>query len=120
MTGRHRQFGLAYLISQYPAINHGYLLREVRLLRALGIDVEVASISAPDRPPDRLSVEEREEAERVFDIEAAGLAELGRALLALLLRPASAIRQCPFCTRGRSVAAAGGCIIWGISPRPHC
>ena len=33
---------LAYLMSQYPAINHGYLLREVRLLGALGMNVEVA------------------------------------------------------------------------------
>ena len=48
------------------------------------------------RPPDRLSVEEREEAERVFYIKAAGLAELGRALLALLLLGGQCDSSVPF------------------------
>lgn len=55
---------VAYLIGCYPAINHGYLLTEIRNLRQLGFEIEVASISAPDRRPERLTAEERTEAAR--------------------------------------------------------
>jgi glycosyltransferase involved in cell wall biosynthesis len=58
-----------YLIGQYPAINHSYLLAEVRHLRNLGFEVRVASVSAPDRPLDRLSTVEREEAARTYYIK---------------------------------------------------
>ena len=53
---------MMYLIGQYPAINHGYLLAEIRHLRRLGFDVVVTSVKMPDRPPERLSSEERAEA----------------------------------------------------------
>jgi colanic acid/amylovoran biosynthesis glycosyltransferase len=43
---------LAYLLSQYPAINHPFMLREVRRLRELGFEIQVASIRPPDRPFD--------------------------------------------------------------------
>ena len=46
-----------YLIGQFPAINHSYLLAEVRHLRSLGLDVSVASVSPPDRPLEKLSPE---------------------------------------------------------------
>ena len=35
---------LGYLISQYPAVNHTFILREIRTLRTLGFDVRVVSI----------------------------------------------------------------------------
>lgn len=60
---------LLYLIGQYPAINHGYLLAEVRHLRALGFEVHVASISLPDRPPEKLTSEEREESARTYYVK---------------------------------------------------
>jgi colanic acid/amylovoran biosynthesis glycosyltransferase len=60
---------LLYLIGQFPAINHGYLLAEVRQLRKLGFDLRVASISAPDRPLDRLSSVEREEAALTYYVK---------------------------------------------------
>jgi glycosyltransferase involved in cell wall biosynthesis len=52
---------LVYLIGQYPAINHGYLLAEVHHLRQLGFEIETVSISAPDRPHHALTEAEREE-----------------------------------------------------------
>ena len=52
---------LLYLIGQFPAINHSYLLAEVRHLRKLGFDVPVVSVSPPDRPLDKLTDDEREE-----------------------------------------------------------
>ena len=60
---------LLYLIGQFPAINHGYLLAEVRHLRSLGFDLRVASISAPDRPFDKLSSVEREEAALTYYVK---------------------------------------------------
>jgi glycosyltransferase involved in cell wall biosynthesis len=61
---------LLYLIGQYPAINHSYLLAEVRHLRSLGLEVSVASVSPPDRPLEKLNSCEREEAARTFYVKA--------------------------------------------------
>jgi glycosyltransferase involved in cell wall biosynthesis len=55
-----------YLIGQFPAINHGYLLAEIQHLRKLGIEVWVASVSPPDRALDQLCPAEREEAARTY------------------------------------------------------
>src|SRR6185436_4162701 len=55
---------VAHLIGQYPAVNHQYLLEEIQELRALGVDVRTASVSAPDRPTMQLSAAERDEEER--------------------------------------------------------
>lgn len=52
---------LGYLISQYPAVNHTFILREVRQLRELGVDIRVASIRSVDRAWDALVHEEQDE-----------------------------------------------------------
>jgi len=65
---------LAYVVSQYPTTNHTFILREVRTLRSLGFEVHVASVSAPDRPPERLTPEEREEYDQCWYIKRAGVA----------------------------------------------
>jgi colanic acid/amylovoran biosynthesis glycosyltransferase len=80
---------LAYLLSQYPAVNHTFMLREVRRLRELGFEIQVASIRPPDRPFDKLTAVEQEESRSTFYIKTAGLGGLLRAHLATLLaRPA--------------------------------
>jgi colanic acid/amylovoran biosynthesis glycosyltransferase len=66
---RAGQIRLLYLIGQYPAINHSYLLAEVRHLRRLGLDVPVASVSPPDRPLEKLTPDEREETTRTFYVK---------------------------------------------------
>ena len=38
---------IAYLVSQYPAVNHTFILREILELRRLGFEIHVASIRAP-------------------------------------------------------------------------
>jgi len=84
---------LAYLMSQYPAINHPFMLREVRRLRELGFAIQVASIRPPDRPFDKLTPLEQEEARSTFYIKSSGLGGLLRAHLATLLkRPQSYAR----------------------------
>ena len=77
---------IGYLVSQYPAVNHTYLLREVRSLRALGFDVLVVSIAPPDRPPEALAESEREEAARTLTVKTAPFTSLLRAHLAALVR----------------------------------
>jgi glycosyltransferase involved in cell wall biosynthesis len=72
---------LLYLIGQFPAINHGYLLAEVRHLRTLGIDVRVASVSPADRPAGEFSKVEREEAARTFYIKSLPPAKIPLLLL---------------------------------------
>jgi colanic acid/amylovoran biosynthesis glycosyltransferase len=64
---------IAYLVSRYPAINHTYILREIRMLRALGIEIHVVSIRPPDRPPEQLSVEELEELRATYTVLTAGV-----------------------------------------------
>jgi len=64
---------IAYLLSQYPTYNHTFLLREVRLLRALGLTVDVASLGSPDRSLAALPTIEREEAESSTYIKQQGL-----------------------------------------------
>jgi colanic acid/amylovoran biosynthesis glycosyltransferase len=58
-----------YLIGQYPAINHGYLLSEIRHLRRLGLEISVASVNLPDRPMEQLDEGEREEAGQTYYIK---------------------------------------------------
>jgi len=77
---------LGYLISRYPAVNHTFILREIRTLRALGFDVRVVSIRPPDRRPERLSPEEAEEFRLTFLVLGGGLPRILRAHLRTLLR----------------------------------
>jgi hypothetical protein len=57
---------LGYLVSQYPAVSHTFVLREVLSLRSRGIDVCVVSVRHSDRPLNSLSADEAAEA-RKFD-----------------------------------------------------
>ena len=76
---------LAYLVSQYPAVSHTFILREVQALRCLGFEIRVASINAPDRPAARLTADERQEEGATFYVKRAGVAGALRAHLATLL-----------------------------------
>jgi len=71
---------IAYLVSQYPAYSHTFILREVLQLRQAGMAIAVASINAPDRPLDKLTEIERGEAEQVFYVKAQGMLKAASAL----------------------------------------
>lgn len=72
---------IAYLVSQYPAINHTYILSEILGLRDQGIEVNTISISPPDRPLSELSDIERAEAKQTFYVKRCGWTRTAGALL---------------------------------------
>jgi glycosyltransferase involved in cell wall biosynthesis len=63
------------LVGQYPAVNHTFVLREVRALRAAGFDLRVASVLPCDRSAEKLSDEEREEFAQTFYVKPARLSD---------------------------------------------
>jgi glycosyltransferase involved in cell wall biosynthesis len=69
------------LVSQYPTLSMSFVLREVLRLRALGFRIDTASINSPDRPPDRLTDDERVEAARTYYVKRHGLTGAGAAHL---------------------------------------
>jgi colanic acid/amylovoran biosynthesis glycosyltransferase len=77
---------VAYLLSQYPAASHTFVLREVRRLRELGFEIRVASIRAADRPFELLTAEEQEEQSVTFYIKPAGFRAALRANVRVLVR----------------------------------
>jgi colanic acid/amylovoran biosynthesis glycosyltransferase len=62
---------LGYLVGRYPAISHTFIMREVKALRRLGVDVETMSIwrTAPEK---LLAAADREEAASTFAALPAG------------------------------------------------
>jgi len=84
---------LAYLTSQYPMLSMVFVLREIVQLRRSGLRIETASISAPDRAPDAMTVEERDEAARTYAIKSHGLGgAVAGHLSALVAHPAGYLR----------------------------
>ncbi len=77
---------LAYLVSQYPAYSHTFILHEVLRLKALGFGMAVASINDPDREPSRFTAAEAGEAELAYYVKRDGAKGAARALLSALLR----------------------------------
>jgi glycosyltransferase involved in cell wall biosynthesis len=87
------QLKIAYLLSQYPAVNHVFMLREVRFLRQLGIDIQVASIRNPDRDTGLMTAAEREEARSTYYVKSSGLFQLVLAHVhTLVSRPVCYVR----------------------------
>lgn len=82
---------IGYLISQYPAFSHTFILREVLGLRALGTEIHVASINAPDRPDEHLTEDELSERVQTFFIKSVGATGALLALLWLILRAPRAV-----------------------------
>ena len=75
-------------MSQYPTVSHTFILREIRTLRKLGVDVVVFSVRGPDRSPEAMSSEEREELAQTRAVLLAGVpAIMGAHLRALAGNP---------------------------------
>jgi colanic acid/amylovoran biosynthesis glycosyltransferase len=84
---------LGYLVSQYPAVNHTFILREVIALRREGLDPCTVSIRRSDRRVEMLSTDEADEHRRTFCVLGAGLTYVMLAnLRTMLFRPISYAR----------------------------
>ncbi len=84
---------ITYLVAQYPAVNHTYILREIRELGRLGWEVRVASIRPDTRPASELTAEEKEESAHTWYVTTEGFYGAVRAhLIALVTQPRSYIR----------------------------
>ena len=70
---------LAYLVSRYPTLSMIFVLREVIQLRELGFRISTASINPPDRPSERLTAEERNEAGQTYYVKTDGLVGAAKA-----------------------------------------
>lgn len=69
----HAPKRLAYLVSQYPATSHTFILREVIGLEKLGFEIHPASINADARSLDAITLEERQQRERTYYVKPHGL-----------------------------------------------
>jgi glycosyltransferase involved in cell wall biosynthesis len=88
---------IAYLVSQYPAVNHTYILREIRELRRLGWEIHVASIGTDTRPVSQMTGEERDELSHTWYVKAQGVAGALRAhFQTLFTDPCSYVRGMQF------------------------
>jgi colanic acid/amylovoran biosynthesis glycosyltransferase len=76
---------IAYLVSRYPNLSMIFVLREVLALRSMGFRIETASINPPDRPPDKLTPTERDEAVRTYCVKCHGIVGAAAAHVRTLL-----------------------------------
>lgn len=84
---------IAYLVSQYPAVNHTFILREIRGLRAQGFRIDIVSVRHPDRPASAMTAEEREECDYTRAIKGISiLGAVGAQVSTFLSRPVRYLR----------------------------
>ena len=63
---------LAYLVSQYPAVSHTFILREIRQLRQIGVPIRTASVKPPAPSPHGFTEAESSEASATFYVKTRG------------------------------------------------
>lgn len=73
MAKPHSRRRIAYLVSEYPATSHTFILREVLGLRQRGFDIITASLNPDARPRERLTEEELAERENTYVIKRHGV-----------------------------------------------
>jgi glycosyltransferase involved in cell wall biosynthesis len=95
-----KKIRLGYLVSQYPAISHTFILHEIRRLRHLGFEISVASINPPDRCAEQLTHIEREEAANTYYVKPDGFKGAIKAhLYTLMKQPLGYLRGLFFALR---------------------
>ncbi|MEN8129607.1 MAG: colanic acid biosynthesis glycosyltransferase WcaL, partial [Pseudomonadota bacterium] len=83
---------VAYLASQYPAVSHTFILREVQAVRALGVEVETFSIRRC-QPVPALGPDGTDECARTrYLVPVRPLSYLAALVWALFTRPGRLIR----------------------------
>ncbi|MFT5116977.1 MAG: colanic acid/amylovoran biosynthesis glycosyltransferase, partial [Kiritimatiellia bacterium] len=79
---------ITYIVSQYPAISHTFILGEVNGIKKQGINVQVASINQPDRAFEQLTASEKEAAKGTVFVKSELIKKLPLYLLkSLFLSP---------------------------------
>jgi glycosyltransferase involved in cell wall biosynthesis len=79
---------LVYLLSEYPLLEHTYLLREVRELRRLGWDIQTISIRRPAKRSARLSADEEAELGKTwYIVDSSVMTHVASQFMTLLSRP---------------------------------
>jgi glycosyltransferase involved in cell wall biosynthesis len=63
---------LAYLVSQYPAVSHTFILREIHQLRRIGMAIRTASVKPPAPSPQGFTDAELHEAGATFYVKTRG------------------------------------------------
>ncbi len=95
-----KKIRLGYLVSQYPAISHTFILHEIRRLRHIGFEISVASINPPDRCAEQLTRIEREEAANTYYVKPDGFKGAIKAhLYTLMTQPLGYLRGLFFALR---------------------
>lgn len=100
MQRENRPEKIAYLVSQYPATSHTFILREVLGLNELGFEIHPASINADTRDITEVTSQERSERERTYYVKQHGIrgAFVGH-LWALAQHPRGYLRGWMACLR---------------------
>src|SRR4051795_2177181 len=78
---------IAYLVSQYPAVNHTFVMREILGLRSMGFDVQVITIRGADRPAASMTETERKELAQTIQVLPFGAHFVSAHLSTFLKRP---------------------------------
>jgi colanic acid/amylovoran biosynthesis glycosyltransferase len=105
---------VAYLTGRYPAISHTFIMREVRALRALGIEVDTFSVWSTDENL-LLARADKEEYKTTYALLAPRLAYIARAhVMAVLTRPRRylATARRAFKLRGPGLRGWGVAVTW--------
>jgi glycosyltransferase involved in cell wall biosynthesis len=83
---------LGYLLNIYPAVSETFILREIRLLRSRGFDIEIASINSPNRSEDQMTDDERTEIDNTYYVKRHGIRGALMAHLGELRQPLRYLR----------------------------
>ncbi len=95
---------IAYLVSEYPAVSHTFIFREIRSLRKRKLGIVPFSVNAP-RFLSRMTEAEKAEAKRTRVLKQTGWAGCAAALCSVFLRSplgflGMALKTLSFCFRG--------------------
>ncbi len=103
---------IGYLATHYPAVSHTFIYREIRALRAVGVEVETFSIHRTPQS-ELLAQSDREEAQRTFTVlPPRWPALLGAHLYALVCAPSRYVATLAFALRRANPGVLGR--LWGL------
>jgi colanic acid/amylovoran biosynthesis glycosyltransferase len=76
---------IGYLLSRYPAVSHTFFFQEIVGLRALGMDIQAASINRADRALEKMPAAEAAESRDTYYIKGTPLGQIVATLVKVAL-----------------------------------